>query len=745
MKKLTLLISLSLLMLGQAQGQTWQPVGDKIKTKWAKNVNPGNAWQEYPRPQLKRADWKNLNGLWEYAIQKKGQPQPKQFQGKILVPYAVESSLSGVGKPLLPDQELWYRTTFSVPSSWKDQNAILHFEAVDWQTTVYLNGKKVGEHKGGSDPFSFDVSSYLKKGDQDLVVQVWDPTDSDIQPRGKQILKPHGFWYTAVSGIWQTVWLEPVHKAAIKTLVPEADIDKNLVTLKSSLFQGTGKEQLRYKITYKGAVVAEKEVPYQEAISLSIPEPHLWSPEYPNLYQLKLEIVKSGQVLDQVDTYFAMRKIALGQDKNGYVKLFLNNQPYFHWGVLDQGWWPDGLLTPPSDEAMKYDMEVVKAMGYNTIRKHIKVEPARFYYHADTMGLLVWQDMPSGFLKLGHEEQHVKFDATKDWARPKESAVQFEKEWRSIIDNFRFFPSIVVWVPFNEGWGQYDTERVVNWTQTYDPTRLVDGTSGWTDRKVGHMFDAHQYPGPSIEPSSQNAGRAIVLGEFGGLGYPVQDHLWEKGKRNWGYRTYLTGDQLIDEYTKLLHNVYPLISRGLAAAIYTQTSDVEGEVNGLMTYDREVIKVPVATARILHEPLFYKDVKNREYILRDSEVETSSMMASYVFPGQGWNLHNPFNAAFKKITGPVPVKKGQALWAANSFMRQDLPERMALKVFARGDLKIYLNGHLIHNRYTLTKRHYDEINISEFTKFLKQGKNVIGFELQNAVEDSEFDFGLYEF
>ncbi|MBA9078623.1 glycoside hydrolase family 2 protein [Rufibacter quisquiliarum] len=745
MKRFNSLFFLVLALLLEANAQTWQPVGDKIKTRWAKNVSPTNAWQEYPRPQLVRQDWKNLNGLWEYAIVQKGSAQPKQFQGQILVPYAVESSLSGVGKPLQPEQELWYRTSFALPKTWNDKNAILHFGAVDWQATVYLNGKKVGEHKGGSDPFWFDVTKYLRKGNQELVVQVWDPTDSDIQPRGKQILKPHGFWYTAVSGIWQTVWLEPVNPAAIRTLVPEPNIDQKQITFKSSLYKPKGKEQMRLKISHKGKVVAEQEIPYKPEFSINIQDPQLWSPEYPNLYQFQMEIVRGGQVLDKVDSYFAMRKIALGKDQNGYTKLFLNNQPYFHWGVLDQGWWPDGLLTPPTDAALKYDMEVVKAMGYNTIRKHIKVEPARFYFHADTMGLLVWQDMPSGFLRLNHPEQHVKHDAEKDWVRPAASAVQFEQEWKSIMDNLKFFPSIVVWVPFNEGWGQYDTERVVNWTMKYDPTRLVDGVSGWTDRNVGHMYDAHQYPGPSIEPATQNQGRAIVLGEFGGLGYPVQDHLWDTGKRNWGYRTYLTNNELIDEYTRLLHNTYPLVARGLAAAIYTQTSDVEGEVNGLLTYDREIIKIPVATARILHEPLFYKNVKKREYLVRDSEVEPGHIMASYTHPGAEWNLHNPFAVAFKKVNGPVKVDKGQNLWAVNSFMNNATPDNMALKLFARGDVKVYLNGHLIVNRYTLTKRHYDEINISEFTKYLKPGKNVIGFELTNTVEDSEFDFGLYQY
>ncbi|MGV3642363.1 MAG: glycoside hydrolase family 2 protein [Adhaeribacter sp.] len=727
------------------RSQNWQPAGERMKTRWAKQVSPENAWREYPRPQLVRAQWQNLNGLWDYAIVKKGSPRPKKFDGKILVPYAVESSLSGVGRALLPDQELWYRTSFAVPASWNKHNSILHFGAVDWQATIYVNGKLAGEHKGGSDAFSLDISKYLKKGQQELVVKVWDPTDTDIQPRGKQILKPHGFWYTAVSGIWQTVWLEPVAPTSIATLVPEADIDRSLVQLKTVLRQPRGRERVRVKVTYKSEVVAEQEWAYQPSLPLQVPNPQLWTPEYPNVYQFRLELLRDGKVLDQVDSYFALRKIALGKDANGFVKLFLNNQPYFQWGTLDQGWWPDGLLTPPSDEAMKYDLEVVKSMGFNMIRKHIKVEPARYYFHADTLGLLLWQDMPTGFLALGHPEQHVKAEALTDWNRPKESARQFEQEWKSIMDNLRFFPSIVVWVPFNEGWGQYDTKRVVEWTKQYDPTRLVDGVSGWTDRGVGHMNDAHQYPGPSLEPAEQNPGRALVLGEFGGLGYPVQSNLWNPGMRNWGYRTYLTQKDYLDEYTKLIYNVYPLLSRGLAAALYTQTSDVEGEVNGLMTYDREFIKMPPAMARILHQPLYNNAVAKAHFLVRDSELAPAPLMVSFEKPEQDWNKHNPFAPQFKKHTGAVKVKKGQTLWAVNSFVQDEAPEHLAMKIYAQGALKVYLNGHLIHDRQTLTKRHYDELNISQYTRYLKKGKNVIGLELKDAVADSDFDFGLYRY
>lgn len=723
----------------------WHPVGDKIATEWKAKVNPENAWKEYPRPQLVRSSWQNLNGLWEYAIVSKGQQSPARFQGEILVPYCVESSLSGVGKPLLPTEELWYKRTVLIPQDWKNKNVILHFGAVDYKTTVYINNKLIGEHTGGSDPFSFDITAWLtSSGRQELKVKVWDPTDSDIQPRGKQVLKPFGFWYTAVSGIWQTVWLEPVNKTSIKALNPVADIDNNLISLNSIIDNKQGNESLKVKISFKGKVIQDQEVKYEDVLKFGLSDPVLWSPDAPNIYNLDIQLKRGATVLDNFSSYFAMRKISLGKDEKGFTRLMLNNKPLFQWGVLDQGWWPESLLTPPTDEALKYDMQVLKNLGFNLIRKHIKVEPARFYFHADTMGLLVWQDMPSAFLNIQHPEQHVKFDAKDDWKRPENSAKDFEQEWKSIIDNLKFFPSIVVWVPFNEGWGQYDSERIAAWTQNYDKARLVDAASGWTDRKAGAMFDAHQYPGPSMEPGIQNPGRAMVLGEFGGLGWPIKGHLWDETKRNWGYRTYFDKTEFTNEYSKTIKNVYPLISRGLSAAIYTQTTDVEGEVNGLMTYDRKILKVPKDEAVKLHTQLF-KDYAKAEFLLSDSEINPAKLNLSWVFPGSGWNQHNPFTDNFKEITGPAKLKQGDNIWAINSFSTDDLSKNLAMKLYAQGDLKIYLNGNLIYDKKILTKRHYDELNLSDFTKHVKEGKNIIALELKNVAADSDFDFGVYQF
>lgn len=734
-------IIIALLLLSFAGYSQWKPVGDKIATEWKSKVTPDNAWQEYPRPQLVRTAWQNLNGLWEYAIRPKGESKPRVFDGKILVPFCVESSLSGVGKPLLPTQELWYKKQISLPSNWNGKNIILHFGAVDYKTSVYLDDKLVGEHTGSSDPFSFDITAYLNGRPQELIVKVWDPTDSETQPRGKQVLKPVGFWYTAVSGIWQTVWLEPVAKTRIYSLNPVANIDDQSVDLVSQLENPQGNERLKVSVFRKGKMVLETDELYKPSIGLKIPKPELWTPASPALYDLKVEVTRDGKLLDQFSSYFAMRKISLGKDLNGDVKLMLNNEPLFQWGVLDQGWWPESLLTPPTDEALKYDMEVLKRLGFNMIRKHIKVEPARFYFHADTMGLLVWQDMPSGFVR-SDPKQHVSFDAELDWDRPDESARTFEQEWKSIMDNLRFFPSIVVWVPFNEGWGQYDSERISAWTENYDKTRLVNATSGWTDRKVGTMFDAHQYPGPSMEPGIQNPGRAMVLGEFGGLGWPVKGHIWDAGRNNWGYRTFLSESDYTRAYSKVIRNVYPLISRGLAAAIYTQTSDVEAEVNGLLTYDRKRLKVDEAEAIALHSKLYEKYSK-AEFLVPDSEISPSNLYTSSTQPGHGWHVRAAA-ADFKPSVGPLKLKKGDSIWAVNKFTLSH-KDNLAMKIYAQGQLKIYLNGSLVYENEILTKRHYDELNLSEFSEKMKRGENTIALELKNATADSEFDFGLYKF
>ncbi|MBA2761544.1 MAG: beta-galactosidase, partial [Segetibacter sp.] len=550
-----------------------------------------------------------------------------------------------------------------------------------------------------------------------------------------------GIWYTAVSGIWQTVWLEPLNKTSVQQFVPTPDIDNRKISFTTNASSLTGNEQLHFVIKNQGKVIKDTVAAFANNISVTIPSAKLWTPEHPNIYTVDVELRSRDKVTDQFNTYFAMRKISLGSDKNGYTRLMLNNKPIFQYGTLDQGWWPDGLLTPPSDEAMLFDMVKLKEMGFNMLRKHIKVEPSRYYYHADTMGLLLWQDMPSGFAGTG--PSHVAADAKEDWVRPAESAKQFEAEWKAIMDHLKFFPSIVMWVPLNEGWGQYDTKRLAAWTKSYDPTRLVDAPSGWTDRGVGDVNDAHQYPGPGMEPPSANKGRAIVLGEFGGLGLVVKDHIWNPNKRNWGYKTYLENQTLTLEYTQLMYNMELMVPRGLAAAIYTQTTDVEGEVNGLITYDREVVKIPEEMLRILHAPLYRELAGKITFINKQSETDANKFKSTQGKVSNDWlNTSAPEN--FTETSEPVALKTGASVYSYQDFNIADMPSGLGLKLLGFGDAKVYLNGKLVWQEDKIrTKRHYDDINLSNNIKYLMPGNNRIAIECTNATQDMKFDFALY--
>ena len=606
---LSIFISVGLL------AQKWQPAGEKMKTRWAETITPENVWQEYPRPQFERENWLNLNGLWEYAVLKKNQAQPKKFQGQILVPFCVESSLSGVMGEVKEDDRIWYKRQVEIPAAWKGKNIILNFEAVDYAATIFVNGAVVGFHKGAYDRFSFDITNYLKeKGSNELVVCVDDPSSSGVQPRGKQQKPQQGIWYTPVSGIWQTVWMEAVStEAYLKEVKLVPNIDLKTISVTPLLSEPLKPEyQVEAVVSFNGKEVAKAKIEADKEGTIEISNPELWSPDSPNLYDVKLTLSnKSGEILDQVKSYFGMRKISLG-DLNGNQYLFLNNEPLFHYGTLDQGWWPDGLHTPPSDEAMKYDIEMTKKMGFNMIRKHIKVEPARWYYHCDKLGILVWQDMPSGMVVIPANEeerpahvQHVGRNAP-DLNQRTEDAAQFEWELRRMIDIHYNSPSIVIWVPFNEGWGQYATCRIVDAVKKLDPTRLVNAVSGWALRPCGDIYDIHTYQTEVLIPAT-SLDRASVIGEFGGIGYPVKDHLWNPEMRNWGYQTYQSEKELLDAYVFKFNQIAEMKkSKGLSAAVYTQTTDVEGEVNGLMTYDREVIKFPIEKLKQIHSVLFEK-------------------------------------------------------------------------------------------------------------------------------------------
>ena len=542
---------------------------------------------------MERPEWQNLNGEWEYAIKPLGETEPASFDGNILVPFAVESSLSGVQKEVGEKNELWYKRTFTVPSKWKGKDVMLNFGAVDWKAEVFVNDVLVGSHKGGYTPFSFNITPFLKgAGAQKLVVRVWDPSDKGYQPIGKQTSQPQGIWYTSVTGIWQTVWLEPVapnHITAVKS-IPNVDAKALSVTVDASKPCVTSIVEV--KLLDKGQVVASAKGVQGQELRLGVQNPALWSPENPYLYDLDITLSQNGKVTDQVKSYTAFRKISTEKDKNGVIRMCLNNKPLFQYGPLDQGWWPDGLYTAPTDEALLYDIKKTKEWGFNMIRKHVKVEPARWYYHCDKEGILVWQDMPSG--DMGNSwEPHV-YNGGTDKERSVESVANYYQEWKEIMDLCVSHPSVVVWVPFNEAWGQFDTEKVAAWTKAYDPSRLVNPASGGNHRPCGDILDLHNYPGPDM--FLFDAQRVNVLGEYGGIGLPLENHLWWN-KRNWGYIQFKNSDEVTAEYVKYANELKGYVKRGFSAAVYTQTTDVEGEVNGLMTYDRKVIKIDEAKVK----------------------------------------------------------------------------------------------------------------------------------------------------
>ncbi len=596
MKK-QLLVVLALLSVVGVQAQ-WKPAGDKIKTEWADKINPESVLPEYPRPTLVRESWQNLNGEWEYAIRPKGEVEPKVFDGNILVPFAIESSLSGVQKEVGQNNELWYKREFDIPSAWKNKTVKLNFGAVDWRADVFVNDVLIGSHEGGYTPFSLDITPYLtgtKK--QKLVVRVWDPTDRGYQPVGKQTHKPEGIWYTSVTGIWQTVWLEPVAENHIVNIKAIPDVDRKTLSVNVATATNSKGEIVKVDLLEKGRVVATaKGVPGKE-LRLAVENPTLWSPKNPYLYDMNVTLLKENKNVDNVKSYTAFRKISMKKDENKVYRMYLNNEPLFQFGPLDQGWWPDGLYTAPTDEALLYDVKKTKEWGFNMIRKHVKVEPARWYYHCDREGILVWQDMPSGD-RGGNTWGMTDFNAGTDCKRSAESVENYYQEWKEIMDLCMSHPCVVVWVPFNEAWGQFDTEKVAEWTKNYDPSRLVNSASGGNHRFCGDIVDLHRYPAPEMYLYDGN--RVNVLGEYGGIGMAIEDHLWWN-KRNWGYVQFKNADEVTAEYVKYTEILKSYIPKGFSAAVYTQTTDVEGEVNGLMTYDRKVIKIDEAKVRQANE------------------------------------------------------------------------------------------------------------------------------------------------
>lgn len=578
----------------------YKPLDTHIHTPWADEVTPENVWNVYPRPTMERTEWKNLNGLWDYAIIPATDARPDRYQGEILVPFAVESDLSGVGKRVDKNQALWYSRTFTVPSSWSGSDILLNFGAVDWACEVWVNDVKVGGHKGGYTPFSFNITPALKaKGANTVTLKVTDPTDAGYQPRGKQVNNPEGIWYTPVTGIWQTVWLEPVAKNHITALRTIPDIDRHTLTVDVATAKSDPSVVTEVKVLDGNQVVATGKAANNQQLVIDMPaDAKLWSPDAPNLYDMEITLYTDGRPTDSVKSYTAMRKVSTARDDKGVVRLQLNNKDLFQFGPLDQGWWPDGLYTAPTYEAMIYDIDKTKDWGFNMIRKHVKVEPAVWYTYCDRKGILVWQDMPSG--DRGPEWQMHNYFNGVERQRSPESEANFRREWREIIDMLINNPSVAVWVPFNEAWGHFKGPEIVEWTKAYDPSRLVNPASGGNHYPVGDMLDVHKYPGPEI--MLVDGQRANVLGEYGGIGMAVKGHLWSPD-RNWGYTQFNTPKEVTDLYVQYIDSLLTMVPVCYTGAVYTQTTDVENEVNGLMTYDRKVVKIDEDRVRKANQAL----------------------------------------------------------------------------------------------------------------------------------------------
>ena len=725
----------------------WHQAASPLSTRWDKDVSPANALPDYPRPQMTRAHWQSLNGLWDYGLTgSDSEAAPAAYDGTILVPYPYESALSGVGKASPATQRLWYRRTFTVPAAWRTngQRVLLHFGAVNWDSTVSVNGHALGGHKGGYDPFDYDVTEALVPGANTLSVSAFNPLRSnvpDAQVAGKQRLHPRSIFYTAATGIWQSVWLEPVPAAHIASVKLTPDVDAKALHLTVSA-DGGGPASVKVTALDDGKPVASAAGAAGTEITLPIAAPRLWSPTDPHLYTLQVELTKNRKRVDSVGSYFAMRKVSLGKDAQGRTTILLNNQPLFEVGALDQGYWPDGVYTAPTDAALRSDIEAAKGFGFNLLRKHAKVEPERWYYWTDKLGILVWQDMPQAFGDLN--------DAAK---------AQWLTEWKREVATHYNHPSIIVWTTFNEGWGEntFDVADVVALTHQMDPTRLVNDASGWVDKGVGDIRDTHDYPGPGSQDPQPT--RAAVNGEFGGITERVPGHMWTTDVMGYG-KTLKNDWQVTQRYQALLKAGYGLReTRGTCALVYTQLTDVEQESNGLLTYDRAVVKVLPDIVSAANQGRFLPLPPAPPLPVNHDLVPTSEdagLSWSYITqkPADNWAAPDFDASAWK--TGPAPFGQGAGspntpwtdtpgdIWLRRTItLPAAVPAKLVVRVIHDEDVEVYLNGVLAASAPGFTGS-YVELPMSDAARAaLKPGAaNIIAVHCHQTAGGQVIDVGI---
>ena len=706
----------------------WRPAPAPLTTRWGTAVRPDAVWTEYPRPQMVRPEWFNLNGLWQFAAAGENDAPPigRDLERSILVPFPMESSLSGIGEH---HPRSWYRTTFRIPDTWEGSRILLHFDAVDWETRVYVNGAALGTHRGGYDGFSFDITDALVAGEtQEVVLGVFDPTDQGSQPRGKQVLDPKGIFYTPTSGPWQTVWLEPVPESHVRTLRIVPEVDTECLRITATVQQARPGDRVRAVARSGDDIVGEAVADHDAEIVVPVKAPRLWSPSDPFLYDLEIALLRDDKPVDTVTSYFGMRKVEVAAVR-GATRILLNGEELFQHGPLDQGFWPDGIYTAPSDDALRFDIEITRQLGFNMARKHVKIEPERWYAWCDRLGLLVWQDMPSA----NNETP--------------ESREQFETELGRMVDQRGNHPSIIMWIVFNEGWGQYDTERLTRWVKERDPSRLASNASGWTDKGVGDILDIHAYPGPgTVRPE---ASRAAVVGEYGGLGLPVDGHTWASS--HWGYQHLQSPETLAWRYVNLVTEVWRMQhDEGLSAAVYTQTTDVETECNGLLTYDRAIIKMD----RPMVEAVNAGRVPTHTDVVPTSEKIGASWRVVVEEPASGWEQPDFDDSSWRQAqagfgTEETPGARVRTTWdTPDIWIRRtvELPptlaERLFLRVHHDDDVEIYINGTpaAAATGYTTT---YEYLPISgEGRNALRPGDNCIAAHCRQTKGGQYIDIGL---